>query len=254
MKDGFMNKKLICSLLCLNGICWANVEPYASPLLRGEMSVRSADGSWKKSVALEPGQWAQSKSGNTTISVPGAVIRAESGAKVRYTLEDGKLHLDASGGRVFVSMQPGAERDCTISVAKKQIHVSKGEFVIDSDAGLVTNVNAAASPAKWQRQGSSLAGSSVGRASNLIRQGAAEVLEAELAFASAEQDSTFSGEGAVAGASVEGDSSSGGEQSNDSGGDDTLLYAGIGVGMAGLLALLLSNNNNNSNALAPSSP
>ena len=132
-----MNRNILATgasaVIALIGVsgAWANGQQDAAQVLRGETQVQSATGAWASESQLKSDQWFRSAKPETTVKIPGATLRVEKGASVRYTAPDaksGSLNLSAKGGRVYVSLDPQAT--CKLN---SQFEATKGEFVFDSE-------------------------------------------------------------------------------------------------------------------------
>lgn len=120
---------------------WANSSSPSVEVLRGEVTVAQADGSWQQALPVE-GQWVRSQKVNTAIRIPGAVLRMDPGTSVKFEHGQNGLSVDAKGGRVYVALD--GDSPCKVSTAKSLVRASQGEFVVDaqSDALYVVAGNA----------------------------------------------------------------------------------------------------------------
>ncbi len=124
-------------------VAWAaKGAPPEAQVLRGQAEVRQADGQWAATAGLDAGKWIRSTKPETTIKVPGATVRLDQGASIKYQAAGGKeprLNLAADGGRVYVHLdEPTALR----LTSKKAVYTaSNGEFVMDSTTGKVFAVS-----------------------------------------------------------------------------------------------------------------
>ncbi len=110
---------------------WASDKNPGPTIVRGSAVVQSADGRWVEAVSVPVGQWVRSAKTDTTLRVPGMIIRVEPGAKVRFDgVKDGVTQMDAKGGRVFVKVD--SDQRCLISTSTHRVDASGSEFVLDT--------------------------------------------------------------------------------------------------------------------------
>ena len=76
-------------------------------------------------------QWVRSGPSGAVVQLPGATVRLEAGARLRYHQEkDGGLALDAQAGKLFVSLQN--ESGCQVRTPGSMIASTSGEFLVDA--------------------------------------------------------------------------------------------------------------------------
>lgn len=111
-----------------------------SKVLRGEVSLQSTPGANGPGSPLTTGQWVQSLNSDTTLRLPGAVVRMDKGTSLRYGVAKGssELSLAAKGGRIYVSLDDAAS--CEVASPKKRYRATQGEFVLDTGKDQVYRV------------------------------------------------------------------------------------------------------------------
>jgi hypothetical protein len=116
----------------------AKGSPPQAQVLRGQAEMRQADGHWAEATGLGAGQWIRSARPETTIKVPGATVRLDKGASIKYQAAGGtrpRLNLAADGGRVYVHLDDSTALRMT---SKNLVYTAnRGEFVMDSTTGKV---------------------------------------------------------------------------------------------------------------------
>ncbi|MBS2034804.1 hypothetical protein JST97_07445 [bacterium] len=115
------------------GVAWGGGQTSLAQVVRGQAEVRQADGAWVAAQGFGPGQTIRSQKDNTTVSLPGATIRLESGSQLAFKQVGDRLQMFAKNGRVFVSLDKDVV--CELESAKKNIVASGSEFAVDGNTG-----------------------------------------------------------------------------------------------------------------------
>lgn len=113
-------------------------EPPEAQVLRGQVEMRQADGKWGETTMVDAGKWIRSAAPETTIKVPGATVRLDKGASIKYQAAGGiqpRLNLSADGGRIYVHLD---DQTALRLNSKELVYTAhRGEFVMDSTTGKV---------------------------------------------------------------------------------------------------------------------
>lgn len=115
------------------GVAWGGGQNSPAQVVRGQAEVRQANGTWVSAPGFGPGQTIRSQKANTTVALPGAVVRLDSGAQLAYKQVDGRLQMFAKDGRVFVSLDK--DTTCQLNSAEKNIVATGSEFAVDGATG-----------------------------------------------------------------------------------------------------------------------
>lgn len=115
------------------GVAWGGGLMSSAQVVRGQAEVRQTNGSWAVAPSFGPGQTIRSQKNSTTVNLPGAVVRLEPGAQLAYKQVDGRLHVFAKNGRVFVSLDK--DTTCELKSAEKNIVATGSEFAVDGNTG-----------------------------------------------------------------------------------------------------------------------